>query len=234
MKIKIAILILLMAGSFGLVRQAWASGDSDSTYLDDYINSFEARVISYTPNLWRLDADSSNIIRAINDAMKVVDKLRGATEAIDTIIMDSSFWYDLNDDFQSVNNVTIEDPKSPGETSIDSIIMGDIGKNTSTGSAHVKYYTIWNRQIYFDRNNFLTDTLYIYYNAYAKSLSKTDTLSNVSRYYFNIIVDHAILFFYTGRVGAAVPQILALADKRLVKNYADMKIPYTLITPDVR
>jgi len=166
--------------------------------------------------------------------MLEVSKLPRATESVDTIVMDSSFWYALNSDFQMVNWVSYVDPSGSGELGLDSIILGDIGKNTTVGSDHPKYYTIWGRQIYFDRNNYLLDTMYVYYNAYSAQLDSLDSLSNVSKYYFNIVVDQAILFFYAGRVGAAVPQIIAEAEKRLAKEYAALGLEYKSITPDIR
>jgi len=216
MKIKVILLFLAMTGL------AMAGGQSDTTTLNNYLDAFTARVISYTPNLYRLDSDSSEIKRAINDAMLEVSKLPRATESVDTIVMDSSFWYALNSDFQMVNWVSYVDPSGSGELGLDSIILGDIGKNTTV------------RQIYFDRNNYLLDTMYVYYNAYSAQLDSLDSLSNVSKYYFNIVVDQAILFFYAGRVGAAVPQIIAEAEKRLAKEYAALGLEYKSITPDIR
>jgi hypothetical protein len=227
---KLKVIILLLAFSVG----AYAAGDSDSTYLSDYISSFQARVISYTPNLWRLDSDSSGIIQAINDAMKDVAKFPRATQSKDTIVMDSSYWYDLPSDFQSMARVSYVDPSGPGELGLDSIIFSDIGKNTTVKDSHPRFYTLWNRRIYFDRNNYNNDTTFVYYNAYAKTLNASDTLSNVSRYFFNIIVDQAILYFYAGRVGPAVPTLMAEAEKRLAAEYAKLGIKEESITPGVQ
>jgi hypothetical protein len=233
MKIKIVILFLLLISGI-----AYATGEgvgqNDTTTLDDYLNSFTARVISYNPNIWKIDGDSSEVKRAINDALLEVSKLPGATEWADSIFMDSSFWYDLPEDFQSMARVSYKDPSGPGEAGIDSIIFSDIGKNTLPGEDHPKHYTIWGRKIYFDRNNYLKDTVFIYYNAYSTQIDTLGAISNVSKYYYNIIVDEAILNFYSGRVGSAVPQILALAERRLAKEYAKLGIVRESITPEVR
>jgi hypothetical protein len=233
MKIKIVILFLLLISGIAHATGEGV-GQNDTTTLDDYLNSFTARIISYNPNLWRLDADSSEIKQAFNDAMLEVSKLSGATEWADSIFMDSSFWYDLPADFQSMARVSIMNPLGPGEVGLDSIIIGDIGKNTLVGEDRPKYYTIWNRRIYFDINNYLMDTVFIYYNAYPTKLDTLGAISNVSKYYFNIVVDEAILNFYSGRTGAAVSQILALAERRLAKEYAKMGVEHKSITPEVR
>lgn len=228
--------IVLICAVMMLAGFAYAGGEGqdDTTIRSDYTDAFQARIFSYTPNLWRIDGDSSEIIQALNDALLEVSKLARATERVDTIVMDSTLWYGLADDFQKVSRVAIKDPTGPGEVGLDSIWGVDIGQNTVAGTGPPKYYTIWNRQIYFDRNNYLLDTVWVYYNAYSANLDLDTTTSNVSKYYFNIVVDEAILNFYGGRVGTAVPQILALADRRLISEYAKLGIQYKSITPDVR
>jgi hypothetical protein len=209
-------------------------GQNDTTYSIDYISSFHARIVSYSPNLWRIDADTSEIRQAFDDAMLIVSKLEGATERKDTVVMDSSLWYNLPTDFQLIARVSYKDPSGVGEIGLEGILLDDIGKNTMVGTDHPRYYAVWNRQVYFDRNNYLLDTMYVYYNAYSANLASDSVISNVSKRYFNIVVDQAILLFYSGRVGTVVPQILALADKRLAEEYARLGIEYKSITPDVR
>lgn len=231
MKIKLILLCLML-----MVSSAYATGagDNDTTTLTDYITSFQARIISYSPNLWRLDSDSSEIEQAIFDAMLEVSKFPGATQRVDTTVMDSSLWYALPSDFQSMARVAYKDPSGAGEVGVDSILFTKIGRNTVSGSDHPMYYTVWSRNIYFDRNNYLLDTMYIYYNAYPATLDSLLAISNISKYYFNIVVDEAILLFYSGRVGTAVPQIMAQADRRLAREYAKLGIARESITPDVR
>ncbi len=227
---------LIIGLVLAMTISGWTAGEGQDDFatLGDYFNSFTAKIISYTPNLWRLDADSSNIRQAFNDVMVDVSKLAGATQRVDTIVMDSTFWYNLPSDYQSVVAVAINDPTGGGEYGLDSIIFSDRGKNTLVGEEHPKYYTIFARQIYFDRNNYLEDSVWVYYNAYSKVLSANADTSNISMFYFNVVVDEAIINFYSGRVGSAVPQILALADKRLVQIYKSLNVEYRSITPDVR
>lgn len=231
MKITIVVAMIMTMAGFAY---AGGAGQDDTTTRADYTASFQARIFSFSPNLWRLDGDSSEIIRSLDDALFTVSKLVGATERVDTILMDSTLWYDLAADFQRVNRVTIRDPSGPGEVGLDGIEGNDIGRNTVVSTDPPQFYTIWNRQIYFDRNNYLLDSVWVYYNAYPVVMALDTTTSNVSKYFHNIVVDHAILNFYGGRVGAAVPQILALARQRLTEEYANMGIVYKPITPDVR
>lgn len=226
---KIFVVILVLAGVTNLF-----AGQNDTTYCVNYIASFHTRIYSYNPNLYTIDSDTSNIRQALNDAMLEVWKFPGATEQKDTIVMDSSLWFNLASDFGRIIRVAYIDPRGPGEVGIDSIGLNDIGNNTTPGSDHPKFYTVWNRQIYFDRNNYLADTMLIYYQAYPVKMTGDSTISNVSKRFYNIVVDQAILFFYSGRVGAAVPQITAEAEKRLAYEYARLGIKYESITPEVR
>jgi hypothetical protein len=227
---KITILIL----AWTTAAIAGGAGQNDTTYGVDYLSSFHARIFSYTPNLYTLDADSSELWQSINDALLEVWKFAGATERKDTIAMDSSLWYALASDFGEVARVAYIDPAGAGEIGLDSIGFNDLGKNTTVGTDHPKYYTIWSREIYFDRNNYLEDTMFVYYNSYPAKITGDSTISNVSKAFHNIVVDQAILFFYSGRVGASVPQITAEAKERLAFEYAKMGIKYESITPEVR
>ena len=231
MKAPIIVILIMAMTGFAFADGA---GQNDTTYSVDEISSFHTRVISYSPNLWRLDGDSSEIRQAFDDARLQVSKLAGATERKDTVVMDSSLWYDLSEDYQIVTRVAYNDPSGAGEIGLVRILHDDIGKNTEASTDHPEFYVVYNRQIYFDRNNYKLDDMYVYYSAYSANLASDSAISNVSKRFFNIVVDEAILLFYGGRVGAAVPQILLLANRRLDAEYGRLNIPRESITPDVR
>ena len=100
-------------------------GAGDTTTLGDYLASFETRISSYSPSIYRMDSDSSNVKQSVNDAMLEVSRLPGATEWADSIFMDSSLWYALPVDFGTMARVSYKDPEGHGEVGIDSIIFSN-------------------------------------------------------------------------------------------------------------
>jgi hypothetical protein len=231
---KLSILILAV---LTLPITLMAQGQSDTTILSDYIASFFSRSMSGYSTPWDLDPDSSNVKQAINDALLLIathPQLEDATEAVDTIVTDSSKWYNLPSDFMGETWVSIADPTKNGEIGLTAILKSDIGHKTTSEDKHPRYYAIFAKKIFLDPNNTTGDTVNIYYRPYSAKLTTDSSISNVSKKYFNLAVDLAIVDFFSGRTGADVANVLGLANGRIAAEVAALGIKPESILPNIK
>jgi len=232
MKKLIALLVLILAVS------SWGqTGQSDTTTLEDYIASFFSRSMSGYTTPWDLDADSSNVRQAINDALLDISTnpiLEDATSGRDTIVTDSSRWYDLPVDYFDATWVSFADPTKNGEIGLELIRKSEIGKKTNAAALHPKFYAIDHRQIYFDPDNAADDTVFVYYRPYSAQLDTNGAVSNVVKKYKTLVVDLAIINFFSGRSGADVGLIIANAEKRIAITAVKLGIEPKSVLPDIK
>jgi hypothetical protein len=233
MKKLIVLLVMLLA-----ISASAQTGQSDTTTLQDYIASFMSRSMSGYTTPWDLDPDSSNIRQAINDALLDISTnpvLEDATVSYDSIITsDTARWYALPVDFFSATWVSIADPTKNGEIGLEEIRKSEIGKKTSGGATHIKYYVVDGQRIYFDPNNVIGDTVFVYYRSFAAQLDTNEAISNVTKKYKTLAVDMAIINFFSGRSGGDVARIIANAKDRIAITAAKLGIKPESVLPDVK